>query len=264
MIDLYFVKRMLPILAPILSVESDARCAPFKDHARVPCVQVMSLTHHLQDLNVIIGETTEQVRSAFLAMLRQRGVGNVRAVRDLPRLKEELSETAEDLVVISSDLDQKIFHAVQNLRRHTFGINPFTIVTMMAEPTNKSHLKQAASSGADDLLARPVSPGQIIERAKYIAYNRLPFVTLADYIGPDRWPEKKGRGYKSFEVVNTLRHKMDGKSLSQEELLAKIERGMRRVRMSQLDSFGLRLGQTCKLILKAYETDKLMKASNST
>jgi hypothetical protein len=42
-------------------------------------------------------------------MLRQRGVGNARAVRDLPRLKEELSETAADLVVISSDLDQKIF-----------------------------------------------------------------------------------------------------------------------------------------------------------
>ncbi len=217
----------------------------------------MPATHQLRDLNVIIGENSEQSRSALTAMLRQQGVRTVRSSRDLPRLQQELNDNAADLIVISSDLDENIFRGVRKLRRHAYGINPFAIIAVLAEPTNTVHLKQAASSGADDVLARPVSPGKIMERAEHVAYNHLPFVAMVDYIGPDRRPADKQQEYKSFDVLNSLRHKMDGKSLPKEKLLSLIERDMRRVRSSQLDSFSFRLNQTCREILQAYESGKV-------
>ena len=212
---------------------------------------------HLRDLNVIIGEGSEQSRTALTAMLRQQGVRNVRASRDLPRMRQELNEHAADLIVISTDLDENVFREVKNLRRHTYGINPFAVIAFMAEPSNKDHLKQATGSGADDVMARPVSPGKIMERAKQVAYNRLPFVAMADYVGPDRRPAERQRQYKPFEVLNSLKHKMDGKKLPHDKLLTMIERDMRRVRSSQLDGFGWHLDQACKEIPKAYESEQV-------
>lgn len=217
----------------------------------------MPYSPHLDELNVVIGEASEQSRTALTAMLRQQGVRNVRASRDFDRMQQELNEHPADLVVVSADLHDGIFQEVKNLRKHVYGINPFAIVAFMVEPSNKSQVKLAASAGADDLLARPVSPGKIMERAKHVAYNRLPFVAMPDYIGPDRRPADKQGGYKPFVVLNSLRTKMDGKSLPKEELLQKIEKDMRRVRTSQLDGFGVRFDQTCKQILKAYDENNV-------
>lgn len=211
----------------------------------------------MNDLTVVIGETHELIRTALTAMLRQQGVGNVRATRDIKRLTDEVNTHAADLILVSSELDDAVFKAIKLIRRHAFGINPFAVVTVMADSGNGTHVKQTASSGADDMLPRPVSPGKIMERARYIAYNRLPFVALADYIGPGRRPNDKDRRHKSFEVFNSLRQKLAGKKLTQADLLSSVERGMRQVRSSQLDNFGLRLGLICEKILRAYESQNI-------
>lgn len=216
---------------------------------------------NLEDVCVVVGEPREQIRSAMLAMMRSQGLRNVRAVHDLPRLRSAIRERPVDLIVVSDDLDRSIFQEMKDVRHNRIGINPFTVITFMVDPNSERSFKRAVFSGADDVLIKPVAPIKVVERAKFIAFNRLPFIATGEYIGPDRRSGERSSKIPLLMVLNTLRDKMEGKTFTLESLRNAVNIGMKNVRTAQLDSHGLRLGYVCNLILKAYEerniTEKL-------
>ncbi len=57
--------------------------------------------------------------------------------------------------------------------------------------------------------------------------------------------------------MNTLRDKLDGKSVPVEDLTKAVEDGFKSIRTAQLDSQGLRMGYCCNLILKAYDQNNV-------
>ena len=214
----------------------------------------MSSQFQLQKIDVLIGERSDQIRNPILAMLRQQGIRSCRGVHDLKRLKTAILEKPSDLIVVSDDLDTNVFNALRQIRFNRIGMNPFTVLILMVDPTSKRSLQRAMICGADDILAKPVVPKKIVERAKYIAFNRLPFTATKEYIGPYRKQLKLDTRVPLLTVLNTLRDKMEGKKYTLETLRSAVISCMRQVRAVQLDSYAFRLEYTCNLILKAYDS----------
>lgn len=207
----------------------------------------------LDNVSVLIAEQAEPIRAAMLAMLKQQGINACRGVHDLKRMRTAVKEQPYDLIVAADDLDPEIFRFLRSIRMHDAGPNPFSVITVMVDQSNARSLKRAMICGADDILLKPVVPRKVVERAKYIAYNRLPFAATKDYIGPYRKQLGLSERTPVTSVLNTLRDKMEGKTFTLETLRDAVNTCMTQVRGVQLDSLALRLEYTCSLVLKAYE-----------
>ncbi len=214
----------------------------------------------LDKVSVLIAEQAEPIRAAMLAMLKQQGIAQCRGVHDLKRMKLALKEHPFDLVVAADDLDADVFRTLRSVRMGQLGANPFSVITVMVDQTNARSLKRSMLCGADDILLKPVVPRKVFERAKHIAYNRLPFAATKDYIGPYRKQIGLHPSTPLLEVLNTLRDKMEGKSFSLESLKEAVNTCMAQVRDVQLDSLALRLEYTCGLVLKAYANQNITPA----
>ncbi len=127
----------------------------------------------LDNVSVLIAEPGEPIRAAMLAMLKQQGINACRGVHDPKRLRAAVKEHPYDLIVAADDIDPEIFRFLRSIRMNDAGPNPFTVITVMVDQTNARSLKRAMICGADDILLKPVVPRKVVERAKYIAYNRL-------------------------------------------------------------------------------------------
>jgi hypothetical protein len=67
-------------------------------------------------------------------------------------------------------------------------------------------------SGADVLVAAPISPSLIFDRIEALVHSRKPFVVTSDYIGPDRrFLDDRGNEIELVEVPNSLRAKALGR-----------------------------------------------------
>ena len=66
-------------------------------------------------------------------------------------------------------------------------------------------------SGADVLVAAPVSPALILDRIDSLVNNRKPFVVTSEYIGPDRrFLDDRKSEIELINVPNSLREKALG------------------------------------------------------
>ncbi len=207
---------------------------------------------NLQDIDFVLAEPNESLRTGLLGMLRSQGMRQCRSVSSLDALLDAIRKRPMDLIAVADSLHENIYQKVRDVRHHKIGMNPFTVITFMVDPDNSTAMKRAVSSGADDVMLKPVAPGKIVERAKHIAFHRSPFIATSDYIGPDRRRERDSQ-IPTLTVVNTLRDKMDGKKVKVSDLKKMVDKTMISVRSAQLDSHGLRLGYVCKLILTAYD-----------
>lgn len=215
----------------------------------------------LEKVSILIAEQAESIRGAMLAMLKQQGITQCRGVHDLKRMKSALSEHPYDMVVAADDLDPDIFRTLRSVRMNKLGANPIAVITVMADQTNAKSLKRSMLCGADDILLKPVVPRKVVERAKHIAYNRLPFAATKDYIiGPYRKQIGLHPNTPLVEVLNTLRDKMDGKTFTMDTLKSAVDVCMTQVRDIQLDSLALRLEYTCGLVLQAYANQNITPA----
>ena len=67
------------------------------------------------------------------------------------------------------------------------------------------------NSGADLLVAAPISPSVILDRIDSLINNRKPFVVTNDYVGPDRrYQQDRDSDIEQIEVPNTLRDRALG------------------------------------------------------
>lgn len=208
---------------------------------------------NLKQIDVLVGERSDQIRNAIIAMLRQQGIGSCRGVHDLMSLKTAIQKKPSDFIVVSDDLDDKVFKLLRQIRMNKLGINPFTVITVMVDPNNKKSFQWSVNCGADDILTKPVAPATIVERAEYIAFERIPFTATKDYVGPYRKELKLDERVSVIQVLNTLRDKMEGKTYTLESLGIAVAGCMRQIRSVKLDSQSLRLEYICNLILKAYQ-----------
>lgn len=128
----------------------------------------------------------------------------------VPELRRALELGDFDLAILDVTEDEaEICSLVHEMRHGRLGRNPFMVVVMTTWNQRGDLVRRVIDCGADDLLVRPLSTGQLKNRIAQQVEARKNFVVTSNYIGPDR---RRDQTRKSDEemlitVPNSLQSK---------------------------------------------------------
>ena len=127
-------------------------------------------------------------------------------------IREVVDNNAIDLIIAANEFpDGSFSDLTHRIRHHEIGDDPYLVViTLMTNPNSES-IREVIGSGTDDLLTKPISPAQLIERVENLTRERKRFVVTTDYVGPHR-RQKSGPGSRErsleSERLSGQRHLM--------------------------------------------------------
>lgn len=211
----------------------------------------------VREVDFYLADPKEGSRQGLASMLRNMGLRHIKAFDSADKLAYGLKGRCPDALLVSADLHDDVFKMVKTIREQDLGDNPFTVITMVIDRDNKTELTGALKAGADDVLPGAPSPSQVMERLEKVAHNRLPFIASPDYIGPDRrQKDERDTQVPIFNVLNTLKDKIEGRACSMAMIHKAVAEQMHEVRAAQLEGISYKLGHLCKSIIKAYEVQR--------
>ena len=167
------------------------------------------------DIRLFLCDPRVQVRSSLRMALNDAGMknGNIWEGGDLEAITDSVSDpNGPDIVIcdVTENTDDacQIFSAI---RHNELGTNPFICIIGVAWSPKQALVNKVMGSGADVLVAAPISPSLILDRIEALVHSRKPFVVTSDYIGPDRrFLDDRGNEIELVEVPNSLRAKALG------------------------------------------------------
>ena len=174
------------------------------------------MEYDFSEVLVYLCDPQTHIRKDIRAALLGYGFEMIEDFREYEELEEQLdSGELPDLIICDADVDEgRPVRLMSKIRRNEFGDNPFIACIMMTWNPTPQSVRAITNSGVDDLLGKPVSPKQLMERVKALITSRKPFVVTADYIGPDRRKaSSRPSNAKSFEVPNTLAARSMGEEI---------------------------------------------------
>jgi len=168
-----------------------------------------------EDIRLFLCDPRVQVRSSLRMALNDAGMrnGNIWEGGDLDTITDSVSDpNGPDILIcdVTENTDEacQIFSAI---RHNELGTNPFICIIAVAWSPKQALVNKVMSSGADVLVAAPISPSLILDRIEALVHARKPFVVTSDYIGPDRrFLDDRGNEVELVEVPNSLRAKALG------------------------------------------------------
>ncbi len=171
----------------------------------------------LDTVNLALGEPNPYLRQGLRQAFNARGLGGVIDCHSMEKVEEGLTAGTLDVLVCDVELKGGDFcDSIHRMRHHKLGANPFVLVIGTIGSPDPALIRRVIDCGVDDLLLKPVSIEQVMERIKGFVRARKPFVVTHDYIGPDRRKAPRpGESHPTdlIEVPNTLRGKVvEGRS----------------------------------------------------
>ena len=167
------------------------------------------------DIRLFLCDPRVQVRSSLRMALNDAGLknGNIWEGGDLDTITDSVSDpNGPDIVIcdVTENTDDacQIFSAI---RHNELGTNPFICIIAVAWSPKQTLVSRVVNSGADVLVAAPISPSLILDRIEALVHSRKPFVVTTDYIGPDRrFLDGRESEIELIDVPNSLREKALG------------------------------------------------------
>lgn len=168
------------------------------------------------DIRLFLCDPRVQVRSSLRMALNDAGLknGNIWEGGELDTITDAVSDpNGPDIIIcdVTENTDDacRTFNAI---RHNEIGTNPFLCIIAVAWSPKQPLVNQVVDSGADVLVAAPVSPALILDRIDSLVNNRKPFVVTSEYIGPDRrFLDDRESEIELIDVPNSLREKALGR-----------------------------------------------------
>ena len=164
-------------------------------------------------IRIMLGEGNPEVRRGLSNALRLRGYHGVVETSDYEDIIDAVDKNEIDVIICDSSLGgfnlSEFFHKI---RHHEIGNNPFLILIVLASNLTTSMIHKFIESGADDVIAKPLSPGILIERIKVLTMKRKGFVVTTGYIGPNRrdFERPDTQDVPLIDVPNSLKYYAEG------------------------------------------------------
>ena len=210
--------------------------------------------HKFGDINLIIADTGPMVRQGLKAGLSDYGFSNIRDTSRMSVIGDAVDNNTVDLIIAENELqDGNISDLTRRIRHHEAGDNPFLVViTLMEEPTSEA-IRDVIDSGIDDLLTKPISPAQLIERVNILTRYRKRFVVTTDYVGPTRRAASRPESQEipEFGVPNPLLLKATG-NYDAETLKREIDEIAHTINEQKLERHAYQTGYLVDNILPLY------------
>lgn len=203
---------------------------------------------------ILFGEPEGSLRQALRTALSREGFEGIVDFDRTKSLREAVLKAQPDLLILDSEMDSGAADAmIQEIRHGKLGENPFVpVIVTIWEPT-QSVVRRVASSGTDDIMVKPLSPGQILERIRVLVRARKPFVVTSDYIGPDRRKdESRPSDIPRIDVPNTLRAKIRGEQVDRTELARAIEEAQRSINDQKLKRNAFQIAFLVEVVLPEF------------
>lgn len=142
---------------------------------------------NLRNVTVLCVDTNSLGLDVLSQMLMGFGVERIRRASALEDAKVTLSREAIDFTIVDSKLGEESgFDLVRWLRQSTLDPNRYAPVIVTSSHTPRSEVASARDCGANFVVAKPLSPGVLMQRMLWIAKGGRQFVEAPRYVGPDR------------------------------------------------------------------------------
>lgn len=128
-----------------------------------------------------------QGASILTQIIRAFGVTQFIPCATIAEARQTVLEHELHLILVNANLKEPgVYEFVNWLRRYDQPPNCFAPVILIAGHTQKSNVERARDSGANVIMAKPVSPASVLERVLWASREKRPYVKCATYAGPDR------------------------------------------------------------------------------
>ncbi len=191
-----------------------------------------------RDIRVMIGEPHVEVRNSIRAAFQVRGFRNILDCQRVSHIRDAASQDMLDLIICDHQMPEgELNDLVRGIRHHEIGHNPFLVVITTISEADRNAIAAIIDSGADDLVAKPLSPGLLIDRIVMLTFKRKDFVVTTDYVGPDRRKDKTREGSEEIPqmaVPNVLKAKaVDG--MGEHEFSVRMKNCVRQVNEQKME-----------------------------
>lgn len=173
------------------------------------------LDYDFSQIDAAIIDTQVNSLRLMRDVLGRLGIKKVETYSAFKEATARMGGATPDLVMIDADGEEaeaEAFKLVRLIRNDVNTPNPFAGLIVTTWQPTPVLLMRVTNSGADDLLVKPVSPKQVLERIGTLIKDRKGFVVTADYTGPDRRKSPRdGAQIPLLDVPNTLKLKATGR-----------------------------------------------------
>ena len=214
-----------------------------------------------QDIKIIYGEPQPGLANLLRACLKREGFTDIVSFTTFPPLLKALREFDTDILIADSTMPGgDTLEMIRDIREGRLGNNPFLPTIMTAWNPSLAFTAAVSDSGCDDLLVKPISPDQILERIGVLVHHRKPFIVTGDYIGPERHPDDEP-GARRVAVPNTLKAKVEGQPSRSAAMDDAFDGALRTVNEQRLRSQGDSIMRLVREILPSYTSGRATPAT---
>lgn len=196
----------------------------------------------LDKIDILLIDPDRSSRATLRNILVDNGFRNVTQGAGMADIKHHFSVGMPDLLISDIKLeDGNLNSFIYKLRHHEVGSNPFLPIIATAWSPTSDEVRAIVQAGADDIVTKPLSAGQLLQRIRGQVLARKPFVVTSIYIGPDRRkpghePRPGEEVITPVEVPNILRAKALGdKDMDVGQVQREIDACIKNVNLQKLE-----------------------------
>ncbi|MBS0473332.1 MAG: response regulator [Proteobacteria bacterium] len=140
-----------------------------------------------EHLKALVVEDNQHMRTLLRSLLNALGITQVLEANDGEEAFSLLRDKQPDLIL--SDLSMTPMDGiafVREVRTSSTSPNPYIPIIMVTGHTERHRVEAARDAGATEVLAKPITAGNLFQRIGEIVDRPRAFVKCPTYFGPDR------------------------------------------------------------------------------
>lgn len=150
------------------------------------------------DHHVIIFDDDDFTARLLETVLLSIGVGKVSVHQNLDETKQYLTNYSVDCVMMEwLGWESPSLEFLEFIRTSGKAANPMVPVIMCTGHTDLDHIVQARDAGANEVVAKPISPNQVFDKLYSALFKTREFISDDAFTGPDR--RRHSREYQGEE-----------------------------------------------------------------
>ena len=147
----------------------------------------------LDKVSVLVVDDNQQSLDILGQVLSGFGVRSIQKCESAKDAMKALGSQVFDFIVSESNMvDQDGFAFVRGVRRMRGQPNALIPILMVTSHARTSQVHKARDSGANFLVAKPITPKVLLDRIVWVAKEERMFIEAPNYVGPERRFQRLG------------------------------------------------------------------------